>query len=183
MALTTAQIQQAYVAFFNRPADVAGLNYWSQYSGSVSNLYATFAQQPEYAAAFAGLTSMQQVDLVYQNLLSRSPDLAGLEYWALQLDTGAITVANLSLAIIAGAQGSDIETLENKVAAATAFTAELDTTAEALGYSGVEANAAARAWMIGITNDASLAAAIEPAALAANVAAVVAIGADADAVE
>ena len=35
MALTTAQIQNAYVAFFNRPADVAGLNYWSNYNGSM----------------------------------------------------------------------------------------------------------------------------------------------------
>lgn len=31
MALTTAQIQNAYVAFLNRPADVAGLTYWSSY--------------------------------------------------------------------------------------------------------------------------------------------------------
>jgi hypothetical protein len=176
MALTTAQIQQAYVAFFNRPADVAGLNYWSQYEGSLGNLYATFAQQPEYAATFDGLTSLQKVNAVYLNLLSRAPDLAGLEYWALQLDTGAITLANLSLAIIAGAQGSDIETLENKVAAATAFTNALDTTEEALGYTTPEANAAARDWLTDVTDDASLAAAIEPAALDTAIAAVVVAG-------
>ena len=38
MALTTAQIQNAYVAFFNRPADVAGLNYWMNYNGSIADL-------------------------------------------------------------------------------------------------------------------------------------------------
>jgi hypothetical protein len=176
MALTTAQIQQAYVEFFNRPADVAGLNYWSQYTGSLGDLYATFALQPEYADAFNGLSSMQQVNAVYQNLLSRDADLAGLEYWALQLDTGAITLANLTLAIIAGAQGSDIVTIANKVTAATAFTNALDTAAEALAYSGADANAEAAAWLSGVTDDASLAAAVAPAALDAAVAVVVVAG-------
>ena len=34
MALTTAQLQNAYVAFFNRPADNEGLRYWGSYAGS-----------------------------------------------------------------------------------------------------------------------------------------------------
>ena len=44
MALTNTQIQNAYVAFFNRPADVEGLNYWLSYSGSTGDLLNTFAQ-------------------------------------------------------------------------------------------------------------------------------------------
>jgi hypothetical protein len=176
MALTTAEIQQAYVAFFNRPADVAGLNYWSQYTGSLGELYATFALQTEYASTFNGLSSMEQVNLVYQNLLGRNAELTGLEYWALQLDNGAVTLANLTLSIIAGAQGSDIDTISNKVSAATAFTDALDTAAEALAYSGANANVAAAAWLSGVTDAASLAAAVAPAALDASVAVVVGAG-------
>ena len=176
MALTTAQIQQAYVTFFNRPADVAGLNYWGQYAGSLDNLYATFAQQPEYTAAFAALSNGAKVDLVYQNLFGRAADAAGLNYWTLALDQGTVTVANLALALGAGAQGTDVTALANRVTAATAFTAELGETSEILGYSGAAANAAAKAWLAGVTTDASLAAAIAPAALTASVAAVVAVG-------
>ena len=47
MALTSTQIQNAYVAFFNRPADVAGLNYWSSYSGNAADLLNTFAQSSD----------------------------------------------------------------------------------------------------------------------------------------
>lgn len=177
MALTTAQIQQAYVTFFNRPADVAGLNYWSAYTGSVSNLYATFAQSAEYAAAFATLSNGQKVDLVYQNLFGRSADAAGLNYWTLAVDAGTVTVANLALALSAGAQGADVTTLANRVTAATTFTGALDTNAEILGYSGVVANAAAKGWLAGVTTDASLATATAPAALTTSVATVVAAGA------
>ncbi len=176
MALTTYQIQQAYVTFFSRPADAAGLQYWATYEGSVNDLYATFAQSTEYTAIFNGLTSGQSVEVLYQNLFGHSADVAGLNYWTLQLDTGAVTIANLALALNAGSQGTDSVTLANRTTAATDFTAQLDTTAEVLGYSGTDANVAAKSWLSGVTDDASLAAAIAPAALTASVASVVAIG-------
>lgn len=179
MALTTAQIQAAYVTFFSRPADVAGLAYWSQYKGSIADLYATFAQSAEYADAFSGLNNGAKVALVYQNMFGRAPEVAGLNYWTLQLDTGAVTVANLALALANGAQGTDLETVENRTAAATAFTAALDQTAEILGYSGAEANGIAKAWLAGVTTDASLAAAVETSALDAGIATVTGTGEEA----
>jgi hypothetical protein len=33
MALSEVEIQEAYIAFFNRPADVPGLDYWKNYTG------------------------------------------------------------------------------------------------------------------------------------------------------
>ncbi|WP_144732501.1 DUF4214 domain-containing protein [Extensimonas perlucida] len=176
MALTTAQIQQAYVTFFSRPADVAGLNYWSQYPGSIDNLYATFAQSAEYAAAFNGLTNSQKVSMVYQNLFSRAADAPGLSYWTLELDRGAVTVANLALALANGAQGSDIEVIANRVTAATSFTSQLDTTPEILAYSGDNANAIAKAWLANVTDAASLATATTTGALDAVVQSVVSGG-------
>jgi len=176
MALTTAQIQQAYVTFFSRPADVAGLNYWSQYPGSIDNLYATFAQSAEYAAAFNGLTNNQKVSMVYQNLFGRAADAPGLSYWTLELDRGAVTVANLALALANGAQGSDIEVIANRVTAATSFTSQLDTTPEILAYSGDNANAIAKAWLANVTDAASLATATTPDALNAVVQSVVSGG-------
>ena len=155
MALTTAQIQQAYVTFFSRPADAAGLNYWSSYAGSVADLYATFAQQAEYTAAFNGLSSAQKVNAVYQNLFGRDAEPTGLLYWAKALDAGSVTVANLALAVSAGSQGADSSIVANRVTAATAFTTALDTTAKILGYSGTAANASAKAWLSTVTDTAA----------------------------
>lgn len=160
MALTTAQIQSAYVTFFNRPADVEGLNYWSSYGGSVANLYATFAQSKEYSDVFAGLTQSAQVNKVYQNLFGREAEASGLNYWVGELANGSITLANLALAVAAGAQSTDLTTFNNRVTAATTFTQQLDTTAEILAYQGTESNAVAKAWLSTVTTDASLATAV-----------------------
>lgn len=163
MALTTQQIQSAYVTFFSRPADVAGLNYWSSYAGSVADLYATFAQSKEYSSIFDTLSNSQKVAAVYQNLFGRAPELEGLNYWTLQLDQGNVTVDGLALTVAAGAQGSDATIVANRVIAATTFTNSLDTGDKALAYQGDAANTVAKQWLSSVTDDASLAAANTPA--------------------
>lgn len=159
MALTTAQIQQAYVTFFNRPADNAGLTYWSSYKGSDADLYNTFAKSAEYLNLFAGSNSTATVNTIYTNLLGRAPEPAGLAYWVQQLDNGALAIGNIALAIGNGAQGSDKTTVTNKVSAATQFTTALDTTAEITGYASPSASslASVKTWLGGVTTDATLA--------------------------
>lgn len=157
MALTTAQIQNAYVAFFNRPADVAGLTYWSSYAGSTADLLNTFAQSTEYKGLYSGLNSTQLVNAVYQNLFGHTPDVAGLTYWVTQLDQGKLSIGNIADAINKGAQSTDASIIANKVAAATAFTAALDTTAEVVAYAGVNSTGleAVKAWLAAVTSDAA----------------------------
>lgn len=157
MALTTAQIQNAYVAFFNRPADVAGLNYWTSYNGSIADLFNAFAGSQEYKSLFTGQNSTQIVNTVYQNLFGRSPDVAGLNYWVGQLDAGKVTVGNIANAVNAGAQGTDKTIIDNKVAAATSFTTALDTTSEIVGYAQAS-NATlsqVKTWLSAVTDQAS----------------------------
>lgn len=157
MALTTAQIQNAYVAFFNRPADVAGLNYWTSYNGSIADLFNAFAGSQEYKSLFTGQNSTQVVNTVYQNLFGRSPDVAGLNYWVGQLDAGKVTVGNIANAVNAGAQGTDKTIIDNKVAAATSFTTALDTTSEIVGYAQAS-NATlsqVKTWLSAVTDQAS----------------------------
>ncbi len=157
MALTTAQIQNAYVAFFNRPADVAGLNYWSSYAGSAADLLDTFAQSAEYQDLYANLNNTQLVNAVYKNLFNHAPDVAGLNYWVAQLDSGALSIGNVAYAINKGAQGTDAAIITNKVAAAEAFTDALDTTEEIVGYASVSATGIAdvRSWLNTVTSDAA----------------------------
>jgi hypothetical protein len=173
-------IQKLYVAYFNRPADTAGLAYWEGVveaaKGSTAAVSAAFAADTEYKAAYKDLSNADIVNKVYQNLFGRDAEAAGRDYWANLLDKKTITIDAVVTAIATGAQGSDLTAYNNKVKAATAFTAALDTSAEQSGYSGDAANAIAKTFISGVTTDASLTAAIAPATLGATVAKSVAAG-------
>jgi hypothetical protein len=180
MGVYTQAVQQLYVAYFNRPADVAGLAYWegvvAKANGSTAAVSAAFAASAEYKAAYANMDAYHVVAQVYQNLFGHAPDLPGLNFWGQALLNGQMTVDNVVTQIAAGAQGTDMTAYNNKVTAATAFTAALDTPAEVLAYSGDAANAAAKQFVSSVTDDASLKAAIDPTALGNTVSGIVDAG-------
>lgn len=171
--LYTTDIQKLYVAYFNRPADVKGLEYWegivAAAKGSTAAVSAEFAKSAEYKATFANMTPQQVVTQIYQNLFNRAPEAAGLNFWATDLAAGKITIDNVVKAIADGAQLSDKTAYTNKVAAAVAFTQALDTPAEIAAYEKPAAGPAAKAFISSITTDATLTAALVPATLAASV--------------
>lgn len=170
MTTITESIQKLYVAYFSRPADVAGLTYWEQVvaaaKGDTSAVSAAFARSAEYQAVYAGLNAFQVVDKVYLNLFGRHAEAKGVQFWAPLLADGTLTVDAIVTAVAAGAQSTDLVAYNSKVAAAGAFTAALDTTAEILGYSGAEAIARAIEFIAGITDAGKLAAATDPDTLA-----------------
>lgn len=127
MPVSASEIQDAYITFFNRAAEEAGFNYWLSFPGDKATLYATFAQQDEYRAKFDEKTAEQQVTLVYLNLFDRSPESAGLSYWAGHLRAGTLSLDNIALAINRGAQGTDRSGLDLKVQDAQAETQSLAT--------------------------------------------------------
>ena len=183
MAIVTthvAAVQQLYVAYFGRPADVAGLDYWTNVvetsKGSTTQVSANFALSTEYTAAFAGMSNTQIVDKIYTNLFGRAADTAGRDYWVGLLNAGSIKVNTIVADVANGAQTTDKEIVENKVAGATAFTTALDLPAEQAGYTGTAALNLAKAFITSITTDASLTTAITPANLNTTVSGVVAAG-------
>lgn len=181
VASHVAAVQELYVAYFNRPADVAGLDYWTNIvaanNGATAAVSATFATSPEYTSLFTGLTNAQIVDKIYSNMFGRGASTTdGREFWVNLLNEGKVTVSAIVAEVANGAQGTDSEAVENKVAAATAFTAALDTPAEQAGYAGPEALALAKAFISSVTTDASLNTALAPATLDATVAGVVSAG-------
>lgn len=179
VATQVAAVQQLYVSYFGRPADPAGLDYWTnivEAQKSTAAVSATFAASAEYKTAFEGKTNAQIVDQLYTNLFGRPADATGRAYWVDLLDKGTIKVDTIVYEVSLAALTTDKEAVENKVAAATAFTAALDTPAEVAGYTGDAALALAKAFITGVTTDATLATATAPAALTASVAAVVNAG-------
>ena len=172
MPMTATQAQQLYVAYFNRPADTLGLAFWM--SKDAASASASFAASTEYATTYAGMGTAARVDAIYMNLFGRPAEPAGLIYWGTEIEAGRITIAEAVTKIAGGAQTTDLDAYNNKVAAATEFTKALDTSAEIIAYSGTAANNAAKAWLSGVTNTATLTAATAPTALNATVATVVA---------
>jgi hypothetical protein len=136
MAITTAQIQQLYVAYLGRAADKAGLDYWlNELNGSTTkpatltleNLRANFVnEQPEYQSAYAGLTRAETVSKIYLQLFGRPADAAGLDYWT----TGggaSVNADQLLVAFVDGASAKDAKVIANKVLVSEVYTSTAGT--------------------------------------------------------
>lgn len=148
------QIQTLYIAYFGRPADPAGLQYWASQAnatnGNLGAVVAGFAASTESTTLFGGLPSAQKISSIYLNLFNRQPEPAGLAYWVAQLESGTISQAEAAYQILTAAGPGDSRSIANKLAMANAFTAQLDTPQEIAGYSGVQSATFGRAFLSGV---------------------------------
>ncbi|KTT41143.1 hypothetical protein SB5_03975 [Pseudomonas oryzihabitans] len=130
MAVTATQVQNLYLAYFGRPAEQAGLSYWtSQTSATVDQISASFAQQSEYTATYGSLTRAQTINQLYINLFNRSAASNELNYW---LNSTDVTVDKLALALTNGATGSDRLTLDSKIQFASTATTDIGSSVDAV---------------------------------------------------
>lgn len=150
----TTAVQKLYISYFSRPADAAGLTYWtgalSANPNALQEMSRQFSVSQEYVTTYAGMDNRAKVAEVYDNLFSRAAETAGIDYWANLLNNNQITVDNMVTQIAAGAQGNDRVAFNGKVAAADVFTARLDLPNEKTAYSGAAANKIALDWIAGI---------------------------------
>ncbi|MEV4780582.1 DUF4214 domain-containing protein [Burkholderia sp. LMU1-1-1.1] len=170
MTISTSDIQALYIAYFNRPADFLGLDFWKNAAtaaGSVEAVANSFAASNEYKSMYAGKSTPEIINTIYLNLFGRAAEPAGIKFWGQALDSGFLNVGNIAYSIFKGAQNEDKIAVQSKVTAAEAFYASLDTSAEIVGYSGPAANAVVSDWLKGITTPANLAANTTADALAA----------------
>lgn len=162
----TAQI--AYVAYYGRPADNAGLDFWDDlltranisYSPRQGDLLTgsgefeaynriinAFGNSYESSHFFSGLSNTEKVNRVYNLVFNRQAEPEGLDFWASKLDQGEITLANLALEIALGAQDQDVIILRNKLTSATLFTNSLDNPREQGDYAGTQGALFGRNWL------------------------------------
>jgi hypothetical protein len=169
---TMATIQGVYVALFGRPADPTGLTFFKGVSNDGADLSAIgdLSSTKEYTDRFVGQTNVQIINSIYQSLFGHPADAAGLNFFIGELLAGRQTIQTIAINILDGAQGTDKEIVDRKIAAADAFTAALDTTAEIVGYTGNAAAASGVAFLATVTATAPTAAQVD-AAVAAAVAA------------
>jgi hypothetical protein len=167
-------MQQLYVGYYGRPADPGGLAYWSvilakssaptnitdldrayDTNATVKSVVDSFGLSQESKDLYPGTTT-DFVTAIYLNVLNRNPDAGGLAWWSRLIDNGTISRGRAALSIMAGAMSnSDGVTVTRKTAVATNFTTAVDTTNEFNRYSGMTANAKARAMLrqVGASTD------------------------------
>lgn len=143
-ALNTAQ--QIYIAFYQRPADPAGLRFWADQidlaGGDLTKVINNFASSPEAVALYGPInanTIGNVVGAIYQAAFGRAPaalnppvqskygPLANeAEFYTKGFAAGDFTAGSIALAVLQGAQGADAGAVLNKVQTANAFTAAVD---------------------------------------------------------
>ncbi len=92
----SGQMFRLYNASFKRLPDSDGLEYWiNQFSSGANSIRvvaSSFLGSAEFAERYgSSVTDKQYVTTLYQNVLGRSPDKSGLNYWLGQLSSGAET--------------------------------------------------------------------------------------------
>ena len=110
-SLTGAELEsfiELYIAYFNRAPDAIGLNFWgtSFANGtSLEEMAALFVQQPETLATYPPGTSNEVfATSVYNNVLGRTPDQAGIDFWVGLLDSGGVGRDAFILRVLEGAK-------------------------------------------------------------------------------
>jgi hypothetical protein len=163
---TETEVQKLYVAYFTRPADVAGLAYWANVLTNAPNGYqvisSNFAASAEYQSTYAGMDNRATVNAVYEHLFGRAAETAGVDYWANLLDQHQITIDNVVTQIAAGAQGTDKVAYNGKVSVAASFTDHMDLAIEQQAYNNPAGAKIAKDYIASIHDLASGAAAIDP---------------------
>jgi hypothetical protein len=156
MATTYGDTVNAYyLAYYGRPADPAGLAYWTavleKSNGDASSIVSAFASSAEATARFGGASASDRISDVYQQLFGRAPDKAGLDYWVKAIESGQLSVANAAIEIMNGAQKADETTSTLRKEVAAQFTAEVK--ASGVAYDGAAAIEAARVLISAVNAD------------------------------
>lgn len=166
MAVDAIEVQKLYVAYFGRPADPDGMDYWTDAldanSIGMADVSASFAASQEYRDTYAGLDNRAIVAEVYQNLFGRAGEEAGVNYWTDLMDRGVISIDDVVKDISEAANGSDSVAFNGKVAAASLFTARVDEPDEIAAYTGDAANDISMEFLATITDLGSAADALKP---------------------
>ncbi|WP_426944371.1 cellulase family glycosylhydrolase [Pseudomonas oryzihabitans] len=115
-------IQQLYLAYMGRASDLAGLQYWANRVASgemnVAQIAASFTESPEYRGQYQGLDNAALVSKVYTNVIGRSAETAGLNYWVGELNNGNVKPQTLVLAMVRGLGDSDKSNFDARTSAA-----------------------------------------------------------------
>ena len=132
------ELQKLYVAYFGRPADPLGIDYWLKELKESLNLRQiayTLSSQDEYTNYFANKTYEYKINNLYLNLFNRKVDFFGLNYWMGMVNNHEYKISDIVYSLLYSKDKSlwinlsqlekDTEILNNKICAAEIFTDQI----------------------------------------------------------
>ncbi len=125
-------VQKAYVAYYGRPGDPPGQNYWASRmdaeGGSLDAIIGAFGYSDEFNRRYGGLDFVALVTKIYQQALGRNPEQGGLDYYVGELLAGRKTLQTITLDVLNGATTApDSTVVTNKLKVAAHYTAQVAT--------------------------------------------------------
>ena len=132
-------LQKLYIAYFNRPGDPSGMNYWLSTANQPStfrDISRVLSNQDEYIKYKDNQNSIEsKIDQLYLNLFNRKTDSEGFNYWMKMVESKNYNISDIVYDILY--EGStnyisspeqkviDRQILNNKVFAAELFTKQI----------------------------------------------------------
>lgn len=104
---SAAMVDRLYLAFFRRPADDEGLDYWVDRRGDghrLEDVAEWFAESDEFQERYDQATFEAFLDQLYRDVLGREPDVDGKDYWLGLLDRGEVTRGTIVVYFTEGAE-------------------------------------------------------------------------------
>ena len=118
--------QQMYIAYYGRPADPAGQEFWAEQfdaSDDLTQALSAFGTSQEFTDNFGTLDNEALINNLFTQLFNRVADAEGLAFYTDRLDSGEATLASIAKQIADGAQNDDATILANKTTVANTYTA------------------------------------------------------------
>ncbi len=136
--INSQEVQKLYIAYFGRPADPSGINYWLSNLNNflnVKEISSELSIQEEYKGQVSNNKSIEfKINKLYLNLFNRKVDFEGLNYWIDKIDN-KYNISDIVCDLISSKhklypinleqESRDMHILENKVMVAELFTKQI----------------------------------------------------------
>jgi len=125
-------VQQMYIAYYGRPGDPGGLNFWAsrlaEGSGELATIVDKFGSSAEYTERFGNYSTSELINNIYQQIFGRNADNNGLTFYGELLDEGSSTPGSIARQIVAGINDdtTDATIFANKLSVANAYTSAVE---------------------------------------------------------
>ncbi len=134
----STELQKLYIAYFGRPGDPSGINYWLTRSSdnySIRDISSELSRQDEYTVLTKDKSLEFKINKFYLNLFNRKADFNSLNYWLEKSENKYFLISdivdtllelkNKHYEINTWQEEQDRTVLRNKVQAAEMFTKQI----------------------------------------------------------
>ncbi|GAB1410930.1 hypothetical protein MASR1M90_20840 [Desulfovibrionales bacterium] len=138
----TDTVQSMYIAYYGRPGDPQGVEYWADrlaaVKGNLDAILDAFGNSTEYTTRFGSLSTSDLVNRFYQQIFNREADESGLNWYCSEYEAGRASLVNIAKKIWDGAQGSDLIKIQNKLNVAENFTDSVKISEKTYGSADID---------------------------------------------